>query len=212
MRVSPILLIAAALSFAQLSGTKVDLPKITPFDKGFSIMKSLSLRKSAASGDFLKANELSLLELSELLWAANGINRINEGKRTAPSAMNAQDIEVYVLSKNGAYLYDAQKHSLNLVSSVDLRNLAAGSQTEFGYAPIILLLVSDISKFPGKDNASKQKYGAIDAGIVSQNVSLYCSGSGLITRVRAFMEADALKKALKLNASQVPMLNHPIGK
>jgi SagB-type dehydrogenase family enzyme len=206
-----LLTLAATLSFAQLSGQNVELPKPS-LDKGHSIMKSLSLRKSAAMQDFQNSKELSLAEISELLWAANGVNRTGEGKRTAPSAMNAQDVDIYVLAKNGAYLYDAKNHSLKLVANNDLRVAAAGSQADFAKAPILLLLVSDVSKFPRGDDAFRQKLGAIDAGIVSQNISLYCSGNGLITRVRAFMDSEALSKALKLQNSQVPMLNHPIGK
>jgi SagB-type dehydrogenase family enzyme len=206
-----LLTLAASLSFAQLSGQNIELPKPS-LDKGHSVMKSLSLRKSAAMPDFQNSKELSLAEISELLWAANGVNRASEEKRTAPSAMNAQDVDIYVLAKNGAYLYDAKKHSLKQVAANDLRAAAAGSQADFAKAPIILLLVSDVSKFPRGDDASRQRLGAIDAGIVSQNISLYCSGTGLITRVRAFMDSEALSKALKLPASQVPMLNHPIGK
>jgi SagB-type dehydrogenase family enzyme len=204
------LTIAATFSFAQLAGQNIELPKPN-LDKGHSIMKSLSLRKSAAMQDFQNSKELSLAEISELLWAANGVNRPSEGKRTAPSARNLQDIEVYVLAKTGAYHYDAKNHSLKQVASGDLRATAAGSQADFAKAPIMLLLVSDISKFSG-DDASKLKLGAMDAGIVSQNISLYCSGTGLITRVRAFMDSEGLSKALKLPVSQVPMLNHPIGK
>jgi len=222
MKLLLILALTAVFSFAQLSmgdlmqaagskSQKIDLPKPN-LDKGHSIMKSLSLRKSAAAQDFGKAKDLSLMELSELLWAANGINRPNEEKRTAPSAMNAQDIDIYVLAKNGAYLYNAKNNSLNLVTNSDLRAMAAGSQEAFAAAPIILLLVSDVSKFPRGDDATRQKMGMFDAGIVSQNISLYCSGTGLITRVRMFMDSEGLAKALKLPATQIPMLNHPTGK
>ncbi len=175
-------------------------------------MKSLSLRKSAAMPDFQKAKDLSLAEISELLWAANGVNRADEGKRTAPSAMNVQDVDIYVVAKNGTYLYNAKNHSLGLAASGDFRALVAGAQADFAKAPIMLVLVSDVSKFPRGDDASRQRLGALDAGIVSQNISLYCSGSGLITRVRAFMDSEGLAKALKLSASQIPMLNHPVGK
>jgi len=200
-------LAAATLSFAQLSGQNVSLPKPN-LDKGYSITKSLSLRKSAEAQDFQKAKDLSLEEISELLWAANGVNRPAEGRRTAPSAMNSQDIYLYVLAKGGAYLYNAKEHSLSLVASGDLRAAGAGGQKAFGDAPIIVVLVSDISKL----KSGGEKLGAMDAGIVSQNISLFCSGTGLITRVRASMDVDALTKALKLNASQIPMLNHPVGK
>lgn len=211
MKIFPILALTATLSFAQLSGQKIDLPKPN-LDKGFSITKSLSLRKSANAQDFQKSKELSLAEIGDLLWAATGINRAEENKRTNPTAVNAQEIDVYVLSKTGAYLYDVKSHSLNLVAKEDLRKLGAGSQTAFAEAPIILLLVADLSKFSYNDNTQKQKTGAMDAGIVSQNISLFCSGTGLFTRVRATMDVPGLSKALKLNASQVPMLNNPIGK
>ncbi|MDR2584071.1 MAG: SagB/ThcOx family dehydrogenase [Fibromonadaceae bacterium] len=200
-------LAAATLSFAQLSGQNISLPKPN-LDKGYSITKSLSLRKSAEAQDFQKARDLSLEEISDLLWAANGVNRPAEGRRTAPSAMNSQDIYLYVLAKSGAYLYNAKEHSLSLVASGDLRAAGAGGQKAFGDAPIIVVLVSDISKL----KSGGEKLGAMDAGIVSQNISLFCSGTGLITRVRASMDFDALTKALKLNSSQILMLNHPVGK
>jgi len=204
-------LAAATLSFAQLSGQNVSLPKPN-LDKGYSVTKALSLRKSAAAQDFQKAKDLSLQEISELLWAANGVNRAGEGKRTAPSAMNSQEVDVYAISKTGAYLYDAKNHSLNLVANGDLRALVAGGQAAFADAPLMLLLVSDISRLGNGDEANRKKMGAMDAGIVSQNISLYCSGTGLITRVRASMDFDGLTKALKLTATQLPMLNHPVGK
>jgi len=210
MKLLAIITLTAVLSFAQLSGQKIELPKPS-LDKGYSVMKSLSLRKSAAAHDFQKAKDLSLAEISELLWAANGINRPSEGKRTAPSAVNAQEVDVYILAKTGAYLYDAKTHTLNLIAKADLRATAAGGQTAFAAAPIIVLLVADISKLPG-DDANKQRLGAIDAGIVSQNISLYCSGTGLITRVRASMDVPGLSQALNLTLSQIPMLNLPTGK
>jgi SagB-type dehydrogenase family enzyme len=211
MKTLSILAFAAVFSFAQLSGQKVELPKPN-LNKGYPIMKSLSLRKSAAPQDFQRAKDLSLAEISDLLWAANGVNRPGEGKRTAPSAMNAQDIDIYVLAKTGAYFYDAKNHSLNLVASSDLRSAAAGSQAVFADAPLNVLLVANISKFARGDDAGKQKLGAMDAGIVSQNISLFCSGTGLITRVRVGMDEQELIKALKLTASQIPMLNLPVGK
>jgi hypothetical protein len=206
------LILAASLSFADspsTASTKLHEPNLS---KGHSVMKSLSLRKSAAAQDFQKAQDLSLAELSDLLWAANGINRPNESKRTAPSAMNAQDVDIYVIKKSGVQLYDAKNHSLHFVSDKDLRALVADTQTDFASAPVMLLLVSDISKFPRGDDATRHKMGAFDAGIVSQNISLYCSGTGLITRVRMFMNSEGLSKELKLSATQIPMLNHPVGK
>lgn len=202
------LTVAATLSFAS-GPIKLPAPNL---DKGHSIMKSFSLRKSAAAADFKNAKELSNQELSELLFAANGVNRPSEGKRTAPSAMNVQDVEVYVLMKNGAWLYDAKNNALNLVANKDLRALAAGAQADFAAAPVMLVLVSDISKFPHGDDAFRHKLGAMDAGIVSQNIALFCAGTGLITRPRVSMNTESLAKELKLSVTQIPMANHPVGK
>ena len=212
MKTLPLLAFAASLSFAQLSGQhELSKPNL---DKGHTIMKSLSLRKSAAAADFKNAKGLSEQELSDLLWAANGINRPDEGKRTAASAMNSQDIDIYVIRKSGAYLYNAKNHSFSLITAKDkdLRALVADTQTDFANAPVMLLLVSDISKFPRGDDVFRHKLGAMDAGIVSQNIALFCSGTGLITRPRVFMNSEELAKELKLTATQIPMLNHPVGK
>ncbi len=86
-------------------------------------------------------------DLSDLLWAANGINRSEEGKRTAASALNAQDIDAYVVLKSAVYHYDAHNHLLELVVEGDYRDVIAGRQEGIEKAPLILLLVSDISRF-----------------------------------------------------------------
>ena len=152
-------------------------------------MKALSDRHSNRE---YAAKELSLQDLSDLLWAANGINRPESGKRTAPSAMNHQDIKVYVCTAKGSYLYNHQKHTLVPISSGDSRPAAA---------PVCLILVSDTNK----------EWGAIDAGIVSQNISLFCSGTGLATYPRGSMDKGTLYKALKLTGQQAIMLCHPVG-
>lgn len=116
-------------------------------DRGVSVMKAFEQRKS----DREFANkELSLQDLSDLLWAANGVNRPESGKRTAPSAMNRQDIDVYVCRADGAYLYDAANSALKPVSPDDLRPFVAGGQEWVKAAPVCLVLVSDLSKFGGK--------------------------------------------------------------
>ena len=103
-----------------------------------------------------------------MLWAANGINRPELGKRTAPSAVNAQDIDIYVCMKDGAYLYDAKENSLKRITTEDLRPAVAGGQDFVKEAPVSVVLVSDISRFPGEDVQRKTLMGAMDAGIVSE--------------------------------------------
>ena len=177
-------------------------------DRGHSIMKSLSLR---ASVNEYKPDDLALQDLSDLVWAANGINRPENGKRTAPSAMNSQDVDVYVVMRSGAYLYNPQENLLEFVSAGDHRALVAGEQANFATAPLFLVLVSDISRFTRAEDDVKLTWAAMDAGIVSQNIALFCAGTGLGTRPRVWMDKDLLRDALHLKDSQHLMLNHPVG-
>lgn len=176
--------------------------------RGMTIMKAFEKRASATA---FNSRMLSLQDLSDLLWAADGINRPETGKRTAPSATNSQDIDVYLFTSEGAYLYDAKKNILIMKVPGDNRPLVAGSQAHFAQAPVMLVLVSDISRFRGDDTARKLSWAAMDAGIVSENISLFCAGTGLITRPRAFMETEKIKVLLSLSDTQYPLLNNPVG-
>ncbi len=179
--------------FAQTAKTIVLNPPDA--DKGFSVLKSLSLRASATEFD---TSSIALQDLSNLLWASNGINRPEEGKRTAPSAVNAQDIDVYVFMKTGIYIYNAKKHLLDLIVDHDYREIIADKQANVLKAPVICLLVSDISRFAFGNDSLKLVWAAEDAGIVSQNISLFCASAGLATRPRAFMNQQKLREVLGL--------------
>ena len=158
-------------------------------NRGKSIMQSLNERRSTRE---FSPETLSAQDLSDLLWAANGINRPAEGKRTAPSAMNRQDVKLYVCLEEGSYRYDPAAHTLEPLTAGDVR---------CGGAPVVIVLVTDTG----------ETWAAIDAGIVSQNISLACSGLELATYPRATLDRAALKKALKLSGSQTLMLCHPVG-
>jgi SagB-type dehydrogenase family enzyme len=204
-----IALFCAVLTVSLLSAqTSVTIALDPPvMDRGTSVMKALSLRASAAEFD---TADIGIQELSHLLWAANGINRPESGKRTAPSAINAQDIDIYVFIKAGVYIYDAKKHSLCLIISNDHRNLIADRQAFVAKAPVILLLVSDISRFKFDNDSLKMIWAAEDAGIVSQNISIFCASAGLATRPRYFMNRQKLRELLNLKDSQHLMLNNPV--
>ena len=176
---------------------------------GLSVMETLANRHSTR--EFSNKN-LTLQELSNLLWAANGINRPEKGMRTAPSAMNAQEVDVYVCMEEGAFLYDAKSNQLQPVIQEDLRGLVGGKQTFVKNAPVVLLMVSDLSKLPGGNSEQTKLMAAIDAGIVSQNISIACSGLGLITVPRASMDKEALAQKLKLKSTQLLLINNPVGK
>ena len=176
-------------------------------ERGLTVIQALSLRASAS--EFNPA-DLDLSDLSDLLWAANGINRPDDSKKTAPSALNAQDIDLYVCMKKAAYVYDAKQHSLKKVADGDYRNLVAGRQESMASAPVFCLLVSDISRFRNGEENAKLEWAAMDAGIVSQNISVFCASIGLKTRPRVTMEKKKLRDVLQLKASQYLMLNHPV--
>lgn len=176
---------------------------------GLSVMETLANRHSTRE---FSNKKLTLQELSNLLWAANGINRSEKGMRTAPSAMDAQEVDVYVCMEEGAFLYDAKSNQLQPVIQEDLRGLVGGKQTFVKNAPVVLLMVSDLSKLPGGNSEQTKLMAAIDAGIVSQNISLACSGLGLITVPRASMDKEALAQKLKLKSTQLLLMNNPVGK
>lgn len=165
-------------------------------DKGLNLMAALKERKSVRE---YSDKEIDLQTLSNLLWAANGVNR-PDGKRTAPSAMNRQEIEIYVCQKDGAYHYQAQENILKQVSTEDcrLRN-----------APLTLILVSDNTKAPHIPGV--KDWGYIDGGIVSQNISLFASAMGLATVPQGTMPREKLTKILKLKKGFNLVLNHPVG-
>lgn len=208
MRKVQLLFVCLVFSVAAFAAEKViKLPKPN-LNRTGTVMKALSERHSTRE---YATKALSLSDLSDLLWAANGINRSGEGKRTAPSALNKQDVDVYVILPEGNYLYDAKGHQLNLVSEGDHRGAVAGAQAFVKTAPVSLVLISDVSRFGDAKNARNQLMGAMDAGIVSQNISIFCSNAKLATVPRASMDAAQLNSVLKLKDSQIPMMNHPVG-
>ncbi|MCQ2063692.1 MAG: nitroreductase family protein [Fibrobacter sp.] len=173
---------------------------------GRDVMQAFANRKS---GSNFSMKIISNEDLGNLLWAANGINRPETGHRTAPSALNKQDVSLYVFTQKNVYLYDPQAHAMNLVVKGDHRSLF----TERMKTPVIVLLVSDVSKFdsvPGSLEDHKMT-GALDAGIVSENISIFCASMGISTRVRASMDKTGLQKLLNLSELQLPLLNHAVG-
>ncbi len=173
-----------------------------------SLMQALTDR--ASQREFAD-KQLSLEDLSSLLWAANGVNR-EDGKRTAPSAVNAQDVDIYVSMASGAYLYDAKQSQLTRITTEDLRSAVCGKQPM--EAPVFLVMVADISRYPeglASQRLLVESFAAMDAGYVSQNICLYCSAAKLATVPRASMDKEALTKSLNLKDTQIPLLNNPVG-
>jgi SagB-type dehydrogenase family enzyme len=175
--------------------------------RGTATMKALSDRHSDREFD---AAELNLQDLSDLLWAANGVNR-KDGKRTAPSAMNRQEIDVYAIRPDGAYLYDAQAHALKPIAKGDYRGAVAGGQDFVKSAPLSLVAVVNLEKLGDPASEQTRLMGAVDAGIVTQNINIFCAAAGLSTVPRASMDKAELKKILGLSDTQLPLMNNPVG-
>ena len=208
MRALFIVLIACVTGFQMVAQELQEIKLNTP-DKarGSATMKALSDRMSVREYD---SKELSLQDLSDLLWAANGINR-PDGRRTAPTASNRQEIDVYAIRQDGAYFYDAQAHSLKPVAAGDFRAAVAGQQDFVKTAPVCLLIVINLEKLGDPTAEQTKLMGSVDAGIVSQNINIFCSAVGLVTVPRASMDQAELCKVLKLSNTQLPLMNNPVG-
>lgn len=196
------------LSFVSAQELKpIQLPQ-PQTEIGKPLMQALKLRASSRNFD---AKQLSQQELSNLIWAAAGINRPESGKRTAPSARNWQEIDVYIALAEGVYLYDAKTHSFNPVVSGDFRALC-GVQDFVKSAPLNLIYVSDYSKIKSNDNDEiKTIFTSADAGFMAQNVYLYCASQGLAVVVRGLIPKEKLAGALKLKPGQKILLSQTVG-
>ncbi len=167
------------------------------------------LWKRMSARDF-SPEPLRLEILSNLLWAAFGINR-PDGRRTAPTASNRQEIDVYVAAANGLYLYDARANVLNPVLAEDIR-ATTGHQAFVKDVAVNLVYVADYSRMaPGSSNEDKILLSAAATGLISENVYLFCASEGLAARVRANIDKPALAKAMKLREDQKIVLAQSVG-
>lgn len=175
---------------------------------GLPLMQVLAQRQSLREFDPAPLPEQTL---SDLLWAAAGINRPVLGGRTAPSAMNAQEVDVYAALPNGLYRYVASSHTLHLVSTIDARRVT-GYQDFVDTAPLDLVFVADYARMKLVPAAQRESYAWAAAGAMAQNVYLYCASAGLATVIRAWIDRGALAQALGLNNEQQVLLSQTVGR
>lgn len=199
-----LLVCPAFASAADLKPIQLLKPQI---DGGRPLMQVLADRKTTR--DF-SPEALPLRVLSDLLWAAFGINRPETGQRTAPSANNRQEIDIYVATAQGLYLYDAKAHALQPVLAEDLR-AKTGVQPFVGKAPVNLVYVADFSRTNEPTDEDKAFYAAANTGFIAQNVYLYCASEGLATVVRGLVNKTALARAMKLKPEQKVTLAQTVG-
>ena len=172
-----------------------------------TVWEVLKKRKSANA---FQPQPLPKEKLLDLLWAAWGINRPDSGKRTAPTAMNTQEIDIYVLLAEGVFVYDAKGNQLTPVQAQDLRAKAVtmGSMKD---APVHLLFVADYARFRAIPQSQKELYSACHTGFIGQNVYLYCAAEGLGARFYAGVDRAALKDSLKLREDQAIVFAQAVG-
>jgi nitroreductase len=176
-------------------------------DGGKPLMQALKERKSTRS---FSPDKLPAQTLGNLLWAAFGVNRPDTGQRTAPSAMNRQEIDIYVATADGLFLYDAKGNALQPVLTNDVR-AATGVQPFVKDAPVELVYVADYARMGGGSDSDKNLYAAADTGFIGQNVYLFCASEGLVTVVRGSVDRAALAQTMKLRPEQKIILAQTVG-
>lgn len=175
---------------------------------GLPLMQTLALRQSQRE---FASEPLPLQVLANLLWAAAGLNRPALGGRTSPSALNAQEVDVYVALPTGLYRYAALGHALHLVRAMDVRRVT-GYQDFVDTAPLDLIMVADYSRMKLVPVTQRMAYAYTCAGAMAQNVYLYCASEGLATVIRAWLDRDALAKAMGLGNEQQVLLSQTVGR
>jgi hypothetical protein len=174
-------------------------------DGGKPLMQALKQRRTTRE---LQPNKLPVQVLANLLWAGFGINRPESDHRTAPSAMNSQEMDLYVALPEGLYVYEAKPHQLKPVLDKDLR--AKTGQTFATNAPVVLIYVADLPRLAKAQPDQREFYAGIDTGFISQNIYLYCASEGLATVVFA-LDRAALGAAMQLRPEQKVILAQAIG-
>jgi hypothetical protein len=187
-------------------GTTIALPP--PAQRGGKpLMEALASRQSQRE---FAPEPLPEQTLSDLLWAAGGINRSEHGGRTAPSAMNSQEILLYVALPQGLYLYEPTKHELQLTVANDVRRVT-GNQDFVDTAPLDLVFVADHTRMKLVPAEQREAYAFATAGAMAQNVYLYCASAGLAAVIRAWFDRRALSQAMGLGADHQLLLSQTVG-
>lgn len=200
-----VLAMASGLAVAQeLADVALPAPQMAGSQP---LMQALQARQSARK---FSPQALTSQMISDLLWAAHGINRTATGKRTAPSAKDWQEIEIYVVTAEGIWRHDVKANSLKAVARGDFRKLT-GKQDFVAMAPLDLVYVADVAKMKKSTPEEQVFYAAADTGFISQNVYLFCASAGLATVVRMPSEKPALAAALKLSDTGRVILAQTVG-
>jgi hypothetical protein len=174
---------------------------------GMPLMSALSRRQSQRE---FAPDDLPEQILSDLLWAAGGVNRQDVGGRTVPSAMNSQEVLLYAAMPQGLFFYEPTSHELRLIVESDVRRVT-GNQDFVDSAPLDLVFVADHARMGLVPAAQREGYAYATAGAMAQNVYLYCAAQGLATVIRAWFDRHALSQAMGLEADHQLLLAQTVG-
>lgn len=192
-----------------LSGPAAVLTPLPPPSRvgGMPLMEALQHRQSQRN---FSTRPLSEQLLSDLLWAAAGVNRPAEGGRTAPSALHAQEVDLHVALPNGLYFYDPTLHALRLEVGSDVRRVT-GYQDFVDQAALDLIFVADHTRMKLVPAARRRSYAFTCAGAMAQNVYLFSASVSLATVVRAWFDHAGLSEAMGLSAEHELLLAQTVG-
>lgn len=183
---------------------KLPTPKM---EGGMPLMEALKNRETTRE---FSSQKFSLQDISNLLWAADGVNREN-GKRTAPNSMNRQEIDIYIATIDGIYRYNPHENSLTVIAKDDLRG-ATGKQAFVKDAPLNLVYVADFSRVPDGETEGQTKASHTNCGFIAQNVYLYCTSENMACVVRGYFDEKEIAKAFKLSDKQKAILTQTVGR
>ena len=204
VRKSALLILLASISIQAQDLKPIQLPN-PQTSGGRPLMQVLKERQTRRE---FRSERLPMQVLANLFWAAFGINR-QDGGRTAPSAMNWQEIDIYVAMSDGLFLYNAKANRLDPVLAKDVR-AATGTQDFVATAPLNLVYVADLNR-TGHSGTGAEFFTAADVGFIGENVYLFCASEGLATVVRGSVDRPALAKVMKLAPNQKVLLAQSVG-
>lgn len=199
-------IIFIAIANISLAQDLIKLPEPNK-DGGMPLMQAINERQSGRN--FID-KDLSQQQLSDLFWAAYGINRPETGKHTIPTSRNRQDIEVYITTRDGVFLYNPEEHALIQISGQDQRE-KAGTQDFVKVAAVNLIYVSDFDKLGDSPDNIKTMTAASHCGFIGQNVYLYCASEGLISVFRAMIDKDKAAELLQLEGNKHIIYSQSVG-
>jgi len=202
-----IFLLSGFFSILTLTAQVVETVQLPPAQKsgGMSLLEALNKRQSQRS---FSSKDLTQQELSNVLWAAYGINR-PEGLRTVPAAKEWYEYDIYIIKADGWYLYEPKKHLLLKMGNEDFR-VYGGTQDFVKAAPVILVYIADFDRMTNTTDELRRFFSAVDVGYISQNVYLYCASSGLATIILGQVDKVKVHEVLKLKPNQNVILSQPV--